>query len=152
VSQSSATGTQCVQAIGCADMGGCASGFLNRTASPVSSQTSRYACSLGDGSSSEGEFWESLNTACLGKLPVLFLVEDNGTRFQSCRRADSRRNLSRLVETFPNLKVVRCDGTDVLASYAAVSDAVAWCRARKDRDGPAKIGPTRTRRRRRAAA
>ena len=138
VSQSSATGTQCVQAIGCAD-----AGRLYERIPGIPDRESSFEpdevvyCSLGDGSSSEGEFWESLNTACLGKLPVLFLVEDNGYAISVPVDAQTAGgDLSRLVETFPNLKVVRCDGTDVLASYAAVSDAVAWCRARK---GPAMV-------------
>src|SRR5262249_8544420 len=136
VSQSSATGTQCVQAIGCAD-----AGLLYQRLTGIPDRESKFKhdevvyLSLGDGSSSEGEFWESLNSACLRRLPVLFLVEDNGYAISVPVDAQTAGgDLSRLVESFPDLKVVRCDGTDFVESYAALSDAIAWCRARK---GPA---------------
>ena len=136
VSQSSATGTQCVQAIGCAD-----ASLLYERLPGIPDREAHFKrdevvyVSLGDGSSSEGEFWESLNTACLHKLPVLFLIEDNGYAISVPVEAQTAGgDLSKLVESFPDLKIVRCDGTDVLASYRAVSEAVAWCRARK---GPA---------------
>ncbi len=133
VSQSSATGTQCVQAIGCAD-----AGRLYERLPDVPDREARFErdevvyLSVGEGASSEGEFWESLNAACLGKLPVLFLVEDNGYAISVPVDAQTAgADLSRLVESFPSLKVLRCDGTDVLASYRALSEAVAWCRAHK---------------------
>jgi 2-oxoisovalerate dehydrogenase E1 component len=136
VSQSSATGTQCVQAIGCAD-----AGLLYQRLTGIPDRESKFKhdevvyLSLGDGSSSEGEFWESLNSACLRRLPVLFLVEDNGYAISVPVDAQTAGgDLSKLVESFPDLKVVRCDGTDFVESYAALSDAIAWCRARK---GPA---------------
>jgi 2-oxoisovalerate dehydrogenase E1 component len=138
VSQSSATGTQCVQAIGCADAGR----YYERVQAIPDREASFEPdevvyVSLGDGSTSEGEFWESLNTACLCKLPVLFLIEDNGYAISVPVDAQTAGgDVSRLVEAFPALKVVRCDGTDLLASHAAVSEAVDWCRARK---GPALV-------------
>jgi 2-oxoisovalerate dehydrogenase E1 component len=138
VSQSSATGTQCVHAIGCAD-----AAHLYEAISDIPDREARFHrdevvyLSVGEGASSEGEFWEALNAACLGKLPVLFMVEDNGYAISVPVEAQTAGgDLSRLVESFPSLKLVRCDGTDVLASYRAVSDAVAWCRARK---GPAMV-------------
>src|SRR5690242_12083131 len=76
VSQSSATGTQCVQAIGCAD-----AGQLYGQLPDIDDRDSRFQrdeivyVSVGEGATSEGEFWESLNTACLRKLPMLFLLE-----------------------------------------------------------------------------
>jgi 2-oxoisovalerate dehydrogenase E1 component len=138
VSQSSATGTQCVQAIGCAE-----AGRLYACLADIPDRASRFKddevvyLSIGDGATSEGEFWESLNAACLGQLPVLFMVEDNGYAISVPVDAQTAgADVSRLVESFPSLHVVRCDGTDILESYRAVSDAVAWCRARK---GPALV-------------
>ena len=79
VSQSSPTGTQCLQAIGCAEAGG-----LYERITSIEGRESRFRkdevtyVSIGEGTSSEGEFWESLNQACIGKLPVVYMVEDNG--------------------------------------------------------------------------
>ena len=78
--------------------------------------------SVGDGATSEGEFWESLNAACLKQLPVVFLVEDNGYAISVPVEAQTAGgSISRLVESFPSLHVVRCDGTDVVASYRAMT-------------------------------
>ncbi len=94
--------------------------------------------SVGDGTTSEGEFWESLsNTACVRKLPVLFLVEDNGYAISVPVEVQTPGGgISKLVENFPGLKVLRCDGTDFLESHRTMTEAVAWCRARK---GPALV-------------
>jgi 2-oxoisovalerate dehydrogenase E1 component len=133
VSQSSATGTQCVQAIGCAE-----AGMLYGRLSDIRGREAEFEpdevtyVSIGDGATSEGEFWESLNAACLRQLPVLFLVEDNGYAISVPVDAQTPGgSISHLVEAFPGLKVVRCDGTDVLASYGAMTDAVTWCRSRR---------------------
>jgi 2-oxoisovalerate dehydrogenase E1 component len=138
VSQSSPTGTQCLQAVGCAD-----AAMLFAQLPDIPDRESRFKrdelvyVSLGDGTSSEGEFWESLNLASLRKLPVLFLVEDNGYAISVPVEAQTPGgDLSHLVENYPDLLVLRCDGTDVLASLRALSDAAAWCRARK---GPALV-------------
>jgi len=138
VSQSSPTGTQCLQAVGCAD-----AAVLFGQLPDIPDRESRFKrdelvyVSLGDGTSSEGEFWESLNLACLRKLPVLFLVEDNGYAISVPVDAQTPGgDVSHLVENYPNLLVVRCDGTDVLASHRALTDAATWCRARK---GPALV-------------
>ena len=91
----------------------------------------------GEGSTSEGEFFESLNAASLGKLPVLYLVEDNGyaisvpVEFQT-----AGGSISKLVANYPHLYVQECDGTDPLESYAVLSHAVEYCRKRK---GPALV-------------
>ncbi len=144
VSQSSATGTQCVQAIGCAE-----AGVLYGRLKDISDREHRFEqdevtyVSVGDGATSEGEFWESLNAACLKQLPVVFLVEDNGYAISVPVEAQTAGgSISRLVESFPSLHVVRCDGTDVVASYRAMTDAVQWCRERR---GPALVHATVTR-------
>ncbi len=133
VSQSSATGSQCVQAIGCAE-----AGMLYSRLSQIRGRENEFRpdevtyVSVGDGATSEGEFWESLNAACLLKLPVLFLVEDTGYAISVPVDAQTPGgSISQLVESFPGLKVLRCDGTDVMASHRAMSEAVAWCRSRR---------------------
>jgi 2-oxoisovalerate dehydrogenase E1 component len=141
VSQSSPTGTQCLQAVGCAE-----AGMLYGALTDIPDRASRFQkdevvyVSIGDGATSEGEFWEALTTACVRQLPVIFLVEDNGYAISVPVEVQTPgRSISKLVETFPSLRVLRCDGTDVLASYKTMTDAVGWCRARK---GPALVHAT----------
>ena len=91
--------------------------------------------SLGEGSTSEGEFWEALNVACVRQLPVLFLVEDNGYAISVPVEIETAGgDISRLVRAFPGLHVESVDGTDFLASLRAMRTAAAYVRARK---GPA---------------
>jgi 2-oxoisovalerate dehydrogenase E1 component len=136
VSQSSPTGTQCLQAIGCAEA--CT---LYETVTAIPDRDDLFQpdevtyVSLGDGTTSEGEFWESLNSACLGRLPVVYLVEDNGYAISVPVEVQTAGgDISRLVGSFPGLFVESVDGTDFLASYRAAKAAVAYARARK---GPA---------------
>ena len=91
----------------------------------------------GEGMTSEGEFYEALNTACMQRVPVLFLVEDN--RFAISVPVEVQTpggNISKLLANFPFLHLAECDGTDPLASYAAMREAADYCRARK---GPALV-------------
>ena len=142
VTQSSPTGTQILQAVGCAEAGL----YLARhpQAAPKASGDYRQFkdvtfqgdeityVSLGDGTTSEGEFWESLNTAANRKLPVLFVVEDNEYAISVPVEVQTAGgNISRLVAGFPNFHFEEVDGTDPVASYAAMTRAVAYCRARK---------------------
>jgi 2-oxoisovalerate dehydrogenase E1 component len=91
----------------------------------------------GDGSSSEGEFFEALNVACLAKLPVLNLIEDNGWAISvPVKRQTAGGNLAKLVANYPGLFVEECDGSDPLASYLTMQRAAEYCRARK---GPALV-------------
>ncbi len=83
----------------------------------------------GEGATSEGEFWESLNVACLERLPVLYLVEDNGYAISvPVEKQTAGGNIARLVGGFPNLQMFECDGTDFLESYRTMRDAVEYCR------------------------
>ncbi len=129
-SQSSPTGTQCLQAVGCAE----ATLIYNRVSAiadgrDVSHSDEITYVSIGEGGTSEGEFWESLNTACTRPAPILYLVEDNGYAISVPVEVQTPGgDVSRLVESFPNLKVLRCDGTDFLASYRTLGEAVEWVR------------------------
>ena len=91
--------------------------------------------SIGEGSTSQGEFWEAMSTASLLKLPMLFVVEDNGYAISTPVEVNTPGgNISKLVANFPNFFFAEVDGTDPVESYAAMAKAVAHCRARK---GPA---------------
>lgn len=138
VSQSSPTGTQMLQAAGCAEAGYRAKLVRELKERVVGFHADEVVyASLGDGTTSEGEVWEALNTICNLKLPVLVLLEDNGyaisvpVEVQTCGG-----DASKLVENFPNLLVQSVDGTDVLASLAVMEKAVDYIRAGK---GPALV-------------
>ncbi len=134
VSQSSPVGTQWLQAIGCAEAGRYYCDFPQ--AVTTSGPSARWEkdevvyVSGGDGSTSEGEFWEALNLACLRRLPVLFLIEDNGYAISVPVEVQTAGgSISRLVHSFPDLHVAEVDGTDPLASYLTLREAAAYCRA-----------------------
>ncbi|HUA58046.1 MAG TPA: dehydrogenase E1 component subunit alpha/beta [Verrucomicrobiae bacterium] len=127
VTRSSPTGTQFVQAVGCAEAGL----YEDEQSDNIT------LVSSGDGATSEGEFWEALNAACMKRLPLLFLVEDNGYAISvpvECQTAGG--SVSKLVSGFPGLHIDECDGTDFLASYRTLKRAVEYCRARS---GPALV-------------
>ena len=91
----------------------------------------------GEGTTSEGEFWESLNSACNLELPIVYVIEDNGYAISVPVEVQTAGgSISKLVASFPGLYIVECDGTDVVDSYRAAGEAVAYARARK---GPAFI-------------
>ena len=124
---SSPTGTQFVQAVGCAEAGR----FLNANSGEITLVT------CGEGSTSEGEFWEALNAACLKQLPVLFLIEDNGYAISVPIEAQTAGgNISALVAGFPHLFCREVNGVDFLASYRVLEEAAAHCRSGR---GPALV-------------
>jgi 2-oxoisovalerate dehydrogenase E1 component len=132
-SASSAVATQCLHGIGCAE-----AGRLYERIKEIPDRESKFEhdevtlITIGEGSTSEGEFWESLNTACTRSLPVLYLVEDNGYAISTPVEVQTPGgDLSRIVEDFPGLQVYRCDGTDYIASYDTMREAVAHARSRK---------------------
>jgi 2-oxoisovalerate dehydrogenase E1 component len=119
VSSSSPTGTQYLQAVGCAE--------ACRRLDPESGEI--VLVSSGEGATSEGEFWESMNAACLQRLPLLYLIEDNEYAISvpiECQTAGG--SVSKLLEGFPSLLRQEVDGTDFLASYRALRLAAEYCR------------------------
>src|SRR3954466_12948329 len=142
VTQSSPTGSQILQAVGCAEGGR----YLSRhpkAIEPPPAEVVDYRrfknvrvqndevtyVSLGDGTSSEGEFWEAMNAAALGKLPIIFCVEDNGYAISVPVEVQTAGgSISRLVSGFPNFHFEEVDGTDPMASYAAFQRAARYCR------------------------
>jgi len=146
VTQSSPTGTQLLQAVGCAEAGR----YFSRNPKAAERSNPRdYSgykdvvfyrdevvyVSCGDGTTSQGEFWEAVNGASNLKLPVLFLVEDNEYAISVPVEVNTAGgNISRLVANFPNFYFAECDGTDPVKSYAVLREAVEHCRSGK---GPA---------------
>ena len=143
-SQSSCVGTHCLHGVGCAE-----AGLIYSRVDAIESRETRYHAdqvtyvSIGEGGTSEGEFWESLNTACNAKAPVLFLVEDNGYAISvPVETQTPGGDISRIVSGFPGLQVHRCDGTDYVDSYRTLEEAIGHVRAGK---GPALVHATVTR-------
>ncbi|MBS1821109.1 MAG: dehydrogenase E1 component subunit alpha/beta [Acidobacteria bacterium] len=147
VSPSSSTATQCLHAIGCAEAGR----YFSKYPEAAAKHDGDYRqfkdvifhgdevvyVSIGEGSTSQGEFWESLNTASNEKLPVVYVIEDNGYAISTPVEANTPGgNISRLIANFPNFHFAEIDGTDPIASYNAMVEAVAYCRAGK---GPALV-------------
>ena len=129
VSTSSPTGTQFLQAVGSAEAS------LRRKLIDGTSGDEVVLVTTGDGTTSEGEFWESLNTACNLGLPVVYLVEDNGYAISVPVEVNTAGgSISQLVRSFPGLYVQEVDGCDLVASYEAMTRAVRYAR---ERQGPA---------------
>jgi 2-oxoisovalerate dehydrogenase E1 component len=146
VTKSSCTGTQFVQAVGAAEATQYYEGRPKALAQAKKAPLGKYArheaneivyVSGGDGATSEGEFWESLNAACAKKLPILYLIEDNGYAISVPVEVQTAGgSISRLTRSFPLLHVDECDGTDPLASYEVLKEAVDYVRQRR---GPALV-------------
>ncbi len=136
VSQSSPTGTQILHAVGAAE----ASLYFSLVQEAAELASSFHSdeviyVSLGDGATSEGEFWESLNWAANRRLPVLYVVEDNAYAISVPVDVQTAGgNISRLVRNFPHLLTLERDGTNFLESYDAAAKAVEHVRQRQ---GPA---------------
>ena len=140
VSTSSSTATQLLHGVGCAEAGR----FFSRHPEAAAKAEGDYrafhdvefhgdevvlAC-IGEGSTSQGEFWEALNTASNRKLPVIFMIEDNGYAISVPVEVNTPGgNISRLVANFPHFHFAEVDGNDPVASLAAFQQAAAWCRA-----------------------
>jgi 2-oxoisovalerate dehydrogenase E1 component len=146
VSKSSCTGTQFLQAIGAAEATQYYQGRTKALAHAKKAPLGEYVrhdgeeivyVSGGDGATSEGEFWESLNLACAKKLPLLYLIEDNGYAISVPIEVQTAGgSISKLVRGFPGLHLGECDGTDPFESYTVCKEAAQYCRERR---GPALV-------------
>lgn len=138
VTQSSPTGTQFLQAVGCAE-----ASYRAALVDEIKDKVAGFKgdevvyVSAGDGTTSEGEFWEALNTASNLRLPVLFLIEDNGYAISVPVEVQTAGgDVSNLVTGFPDLYMEKCDGTDPVESFEVMRRAVRHCRERR---GPALV-------------
>ncbi|HYW11655.1 MAG TPA: thiamine pyrophosphate-dependent enzyme, partial [Longimicrobium sp.] len=138
VSTSSPTGTQFLNAVGTAE----ASLRAEKLGEPLA-ELARVRgddvvfVTTGDGTTSEGEFWESLNSACNLRVPVVYIVEDNEYAISVPVEVNTAGgSISKLVTGFPGLLIETCDGTDVWESYEAMGRAVEYTRTRQ---GPALV-------------
>jgi 2-oxoisovalerate dehydrogenase E1 component len=146
VSRSSPTGTQFLHAVGSAEASLYYKKFpkaFDQARKAPLGETVEYKpddvmyVSSGEGTTSEGEFYEALNTASTEKLPVLFHIEDNGYAISVPVEVQTPGgSISKLLANYPGMHIEECDGTDPLESYAAMKRAVDHCRARK---GPALV-------------
>jgi 2-oxoisovalerate dehydrogenase E1 component len=145
VTQSSPTGTQFLQAVGCAEAGR----YFSKHPDAAKKREGDYSqfkdvqfhgdevvyVSTGDGTTSQGEFWEAMNSAANLKLPVLFVCEDNEYAISVPVEVNTAGgNISKLVANFPNFYFAEIDGTDPVESYGTMVKAVEHCRSGK---GPA---------------
>src|SRR5580693_1655530 len=120
VSPSSATGSQYLPAVGCAE----SFRYLHVGEERLALTSS------GEGATSEGEFWEAINQACLLRAPVIFLIQDNGFAISvPVENQTPGGSISKLMAGFPDLLTIEVDGTDLISSYKAMGAAAAWCRA-----------------------
>src|SRR5512147_380857 len=133
VSASSPTGTQFLQAVGCAEAWlrySKVPGMADAVSGPYGDEV--VFCSSGDGTTSEGEFWEAMNSACNLKLPVVFVIEDNGYAISVPVEVNTAGgSISKLLASFPDLYIQEVDGCDPVASFEVMERAVEYCRARK---------------------
>ena len=150
VTPSSSTATQCLQAVGCAEAAlyFAANPDATKAGEPSQDDYRQYRpvefhgdevvyVSIGEGSTSQGEFWESISIASNRKLPVVFVVEDNGYAISVPVEVNTPGgNISPLIASFPNFHLAEVDGTDPIACLQAFEAAVAHCRARR---GPALV-------------
>lgn len=125
--QSAATGMQAIPATGMAH--GISylesQGLLKRKIRPV------VLCSLGDGSVTEGEVAEAFQMAVLKKLPIIYLVQDNNWGISATGEEMRAMNAYEYAEGFKGLERRSVDGSDFVASYQCVKEAIEFVRTHR---------------------
>ena len=125
VNQSSPTGTQFLQAVGCA------------LAARCKGNDDVVYVSAGEGTCSQGDFHEALNWAAREKLPVIFLIQNNKYAISvHISEQLAGESVYKLAAGYDNLDRYEIDGTDYLLSYETM--AKAYSRA-KNGGGPSMI-------------
>jgi 2-oxoisovalerate dehydrogenase E1 component len=143
VTQSSPTGSQCLPAVGCAEASRYITAHRHEGLAGCASHADEITyVSMGEGATSEGEFWESLNTACTLRLPLLYVIADNGYAISVPAAQQSPGPISELVSSFPGLSVHRIDGRDYFEVRKKAPGIVAGIRQGR---GPALVQATVTR-------
>lgn len=131
VNKSSCTGTQFLQAVGLAEGGKYLQNLDHKHNQPFHNDEIVYV-STGDGTTSQGEFWEALTTAVVNKLPVMFMVEDNGYAISvPVTDQTPEGSISKALGSFPGLKILEVDGNCPIESYSTVTQAEKYLRSRK---------------------
>ena len=132
VSQSSPTGTQFLQAVGCSEGGRLLSILKDIKDRPPFHDDEVVYVSSGEGTTSQGEFWEALTTAATNRIPVLFLITDNQYAISVPVEVQTPgSDIARCLSAIPGLRIMKVDGTDPVASYKTMTEAVTHLRARK---------------------
>ena len=127
ISKSSCTGTQYLQGVGAAE-----ASWYRETETAVADVVAGHGDEVvlitsGERTTSEGEFFEALNTASNKKLPTIFLIEDNGYAISVPVEVQTAGgSISKLVGNYPNLKIIEVDGCDIEASFKAMEEAADW--------------------------
>ena len=124
VSQSSPTGTQFLQAVGCA------------MACKMEKNKDVVYVSSGEGTTSQGDFHEALNWASNAKAPVIFHIQDNEYAISTHRSQQTAGSIYNMTSGYSNLSRYDVDGTDFFETNLAFKEAVQ--RARKGK-GPSVI-------------
>ena len=137
VSQSSPTGTQFLQAVGTAEVNKIVRSLPPNPSLPPCSEDEVVYVSAGDGATSQGDFYEAISAASLNKLPVLFVIQDNGYAISVPTEVQTPgASISRTFSDFPGLFVREIDGVDVLDCFDGLGEAIVHCRSGK---GPALV-------------
>lgn len=115
--QSSCVGSQFLQAVG-----------LAKSVQLRKAQEVVYV-SAGEGATSQGDFHEALNFSCLHRLPVVFVIQDNGWAISvPVKEQTAGGTITKMARGYEGLSVFEIDGCDYEDTWAALTDAVAKAR------------------------